>query len=303
LERDFPAEDQLSFAEFLAARVGYDFERGRQDLTAHPFEIRIAADDVRITTRVNANDLPESLLSTVHEAGHAMYEQAVDPAFDATPLGRGASAAVHESQSRLWENMVGRSRGFWNWAFGELQRRFPDQVADSDPDQIYVAMNTVQPSLIRTEADEVTYNLHVMIRFDLELQMLEGDLSIADLPEAWADRYEKDLGIRPPDFRDGVMQDVHWYGETIGGTFQGYTLGNILSGQFLEAALAAHPEIPEQTERGEFGTLRTWLADNIHRHGRKFTAEELVTRVTGKPFDIGPYINYLETKFSELYQL
>jgi carboxypeptidase Taq len=208
LEQDFPVAKQLDYADFLAARVGYDFERGRQDLTAHPFETRIAGDDVRITTRVTTNDLPESLLSTIHEAGHAMYEQAIDPAYDATPLGRGASAAVHESQSRLWENIVGRSRGFWNWAFDELQHRFPEQFADSNPGQIYAAVNAVQPSLIRTEADEVTYNLHVMIRFDLELKMLEGDLSIADLPEAWADRYQQDLGIRPPDFRNGVMQDA-----------------------------------------------------------------------------------------------
>ena len=303
LEQEFPSEEQLEFATYIATKIGYDFERGRQDETPHPFMTKFSVGDVRITTRVTGDNIAESLLSTVHEAGHAMYEQGINPEYDGSALGHGASSGAHESQSRLWENIVGRSRGFWNWAFSEFQQRFPEQLAGASADQVYAAMNIVRPSLIRTEADEVTYNLHIMIRFDLELQMLEGKLSVSDLPGAWADRYEADLGIRPPDFRDGLMQDVHWYTGSIGGAFQGYTLGNIMAAQFHAAALRAHPEIPGEIESGEFGTLRGWLAENIYWHGRKFTAEELVKRVTGGSLDIGPYVNYLETKFGELYQL
>jgi carboxypeptidase Taq len=259
--------------------------------------------DVRITTRVNERDLGDALFSTLHEAGHGMYEQGINMAYEGTPLAQGTSAGVHESQSRLWENIVGRSRGFWEHYYPRLQAIFPEQLGKIPLDTFYRAINKVQRSLIRVDADEVTYNLHVMIRFDLELELLEGRLEIRDLPEAWDERYETDLGIHAPDNRDGVLQDVHWYGGLIGGAFQGYTLGNILSGLYYAQALKAHPEIPSEIGRGKFDTLHSWMRDNIYTHGSKFTADELTEKVTGGPLRIDPYIDYLRTKYGELYSL
>jgi carboxypeptidase Taq len=203
----------------------------------------------------------------------------------------------------LWENQVGRSRPFWTYFYPQLQKTFPEQLGKTTEDEFYGALNKVTPSLIRVDADEVTYNLHVMIRFDLELDLLEGKLAVKDLPEAWHARYETDLGLRAIDDRDGVMQDVHWYDGYIGGAFQGYTLGNIMSALFFEQALKAHPEIPTEIAQGRFTTLRGWLEQHIYRHGRKFTAEELVQRVTGAPLTIDPYIRYLQKKYGELYDL
>ncbi len=228
---------------------------------------------------------------------------AVNTAFEGTPLAGGTSAGVHESQSRLWENRVGRSRGFWEFFYPQLQAVFPDQLGRVPLETFYRAINKVERSLIRVEADEVTYNLHVMIRFGLELELLEGKLAVRDLPEAWRACYQADLGIAPPDDRDGVMQDVHWYGGIVGGGFQGYTLGNILGAQFYDAALKAHPGIPDQIRQGEFGTLHGWLRDNIYQPGSKFTTDELLERVTGESLRIEPYIKYLRDKYGELYTL
>jgi carboxypeptidase Taq len=303
LRRHFPEAAQWAFGLDVAREIGYDFARGRLDKTPHPFTIEFAAGDVRITTRVDEHNLGDALFSTVHESGHAMYEQGVRPDFEGTPLGGGTSAGVHESQSRLWENLVGRSRGFWHFYFPRLQAAFPAQLADVPLEAFYRAINKVQPSLIRTDADEVTYNLHVMLRFDLELALLEGKLAVKDLPEAWHERYRTDLGIAPADDKDGVLQDVHWYGSLIGGQFQGYTLGNIMSGQFYAAALHAHPGIPGEIAQGEFGTLLSWLRENIYQHGSKFTAAELIRRVTGGPLSTEPYLGYLRTKYGELYEL
>jgi carboxypeptidase Taq len=232
-----------------------------------------------------------------------MYEQGVDRRLDATPLGSGTSAGVHESQSRLWENIVGRSRPFWNHFYPQLQAAFPEQLSGVPVEAFHRAVNKVEPSLIRVDADEVTYNLHVMIRFDLELALLEGSLEIRDLPEAWHARYASDLGVTAPDDRDGVLQDVHWYGGLIGGAFQGYTLGNLLSAQFYDAALKAHPEIPGEIGQGRFGTLHGWLKDNIYQHGSKFTAPELIERVTGGGLRVEPLLNYLRVKYGELYAI
>ncbi len=253
--------------------------------------------DVRITTRFQPDFLANSLFSTIHESGHAMYEQGIDMSYEATPLGGGVSAGVHESQSRLWENVVGRSRVFWGYFYPQLQEMFPEQLGDVSLDTFYGAINKVQPSLIRTEADQLTYDLHVMIRFDLEMAMLEGSLDVADLPDAWRSRYESDLGVSSPDDTNGVLQDVHWFGGGIGGAFQGYTLGNILSAAFYRQALLTHPEIPSEIGRGEFGTLHDWLRLNIYRHGSKYTPNQLIERVTGGPLSIEPYIAYLRGKF------
>jgi carboxypeptidase Taq len=303
LRRHYPKQPQLDFAYELAKAFGYDPQRGRLDLTAHPFMTKFSPGDVRITARVKEDDLGDALFSVLHEAGHALYELGIDTAYDGTPLNGGTSAGVHESQSRLWENVVGRSRGFWEHTYGDLQKVFPDQLGDVPLDVFYRAINKVQPSLIRTDADEVTYNLHVMIRFDLELDLLDGKLSIRDLPEAWHSRYQSDLGVRAPSDVDGALQDVHWYGGVIGGAFQGYTLGNIISLQFYEAALKANPHIPTEIAQGKFDTLRTWLTENVYSHGSKFTTADLLERVTGGPLTIAPYIRYLRSKYGELYSL
>ena len=303
LHKHYPEAGQLAFGAEVVRQMGYDFNRGRIDKTHHPFMTKFSLGDVRITTRVKEDDLGDCIFSNMHEAGHAMYEQGIDPAYEGMPLGGGTSSGVHESQSRLWENIVGRSRGFWEYFYPKLQVQFPEQLDGVSLDEFHAAINKVEKSLIRTDADEVTYNLHVMLRFDFELQMLEGTLAVRDLPETWHERFEKDFGIVPPDDRDGVLQDVHWFAGHIGGAFQGYTLGNILSAQFYQAALKAKPSIPEEIRNGRFETLLGWLRENLYRHGSKFTAAEVVERATGSPLSIEPYIEYLKSKYGELYTL
>lgn len=303
LHHTYPIAQQTAFFTDVIKDFGFDFERGRQDVSPHPFTTKFASGDVRITVRYRQNDLGDALFSALHEAGHGMYELGVNPAYEGTPLGHGTSSGVHESQSRLWENIVGRSRGFWTHYYPKLQEIFPQQLNNVTLDTFYRAINKVQPSPVRVDADEVTYNLHVMLRFEFELALLEGTLAVKDLPAAWNARMESDLGITPPNDSDGVLQDIHWYGIHIGGVFQGYTLGNILSAQFYQAALDAHPSIPNEIARGQFGTLHGWLKDNIYVHGSKFAAPELIQRVTGSPLDIKPYISYLRTKYGELYTL
>ena len=303
LHRTFSRTGQSTFFVDVITDFGYDMERGRYDTSPHPFTTKFSLGDVRITVRFKEDNLGEALFSAMHEAGHAMYEQGIDRRYEATLLAEGTSAGVHESQSRLWENVVGRSRGFWTHYYPRLQAVFPDQLGDVSLDTFYRAINKVEPSLIRTDADEVTYNLHVMLRFDLELDLLEGKVAVRDLPAVWRERFQSDLGIAPPDDRDGVMQDVHWYAGTIGGQFQGYTLGNILGAQFYQAALEQHPEIPSQIEQGQFDTLHGWLEDNIYCHGSKYAASELIERVTGGPLRIEPYVQYLRIKYADLYHL
>ncbi len=303
LRARFPEAEQLEFGLSVAKRFGYDLARGRLDKTHHPFCTKFAADDVRITTRVRENDLGDALFSTLHETGHALYEQGVDAALEGTPLGYGVSSGVHESQSRLWENVVARSRGFWAHHYPVLQDVFRTQLGGVTLDNFYRAINKVERSLIRTDADEVTYNLHIMLRFDLEVKLLEGRLRVKDLPEAWREAMQSDLGVVPPDDRDGCLQDVHWYAGSIGGGFQSYTIGNILSAQFFAAATSAQPDIANQIEKGEFGLLHSWLRDRIYRHGRKFTPNDLVERATGTPMRMAPYLAYLRGKYGELYQL
>jgi carboxypeptidase Taq len=299
----FPEARQLEFAVMVIRRFGYDFERGRLDKTPHPFCTRFSAGDVRITTRVKENDLSEALFSTLHEAGHALYEQGVNAALEGTRLGWGTSMGVHESQSRLWENVVGRSRGFWEHFYPQLADAFPDPFRSVPLETFYRAINKVERSLIRTDADEVTYNLHIVLRFDLELDLLEGRLKVKDLPEAWRARFEADFGLTPPDDRDGCLQDVHWYGGTVGGAFQSYTIGNILSAQFYGAAARSNPAIPQEMAKGEFGSLHAWLKQRLYRHGRKFKPDEIVKRATGQPISVKPYIQYLRAKYGELYRL
>ncbi|HEX2652423.1 MAG TPA: carboxypeptidase M32 [Xanthobacteraceae bacterium] len=299
----FGESEQMKFGLSVIKQMGYDFERGRIDKTHHPFCTKFSVGDVRITTRVDETHLGEALFSTIHETGHALYEQGVSSSFEGMPLASGVSAGVHESQSRLWENVVSRSRGFWEYFYPVLQQAFPNQLRGVALETFYRAINKVEPSLIRTDADEVTYNLHVMMRFDLELAMLEGHLKVKDLPEAWRAGMQARLGVVPPDDSNGCLQDVHWYGGGFGGGFQGYTIGNILSAQFYEAAVSARPEIPGDMKAGQFATLHKWLRENLYRHGRKFTPNEIIERATGKPMSTGPYLTYLRKKYGELYKL
>lgn len=303
LHQHYPKQHQLNFGRAVIDRIGYDFQRGRQDETPHPFTSSFSIGDVRITTRVYEENFTEALFSTVHEVGHALYEQGIALELEGTPLAEGASSGIHESQSRLWENMVGRSRGFWECFYPQLQGTFLQQLGRVSVSEFYRAINKVGNSFIRTDADEVTYNLHVMIRFDLELAMLEGKLAIRDLPEAWNERYKADLGIVPPNDSEGVMQDVHWYGEMIGGMFQGYTLGNLIAAQIYEAAVKFDPEVTVAVERGNFNLLHKWLKQHIYQHGRKYTANELINRVTGKDLSIEPFIHYIQYKYSDIYNI
>lgn len=303
LKLSYPVAQQWELSLEVLERMGYDFRRGRQDEAHHPFTTNFSIGDVRITNRVREHDLGEAFFGALHEGGHALYEQGIDPALEGTLLAGGTSAGVHESTSRLWENLVGRSLPFWRFYYPRFQAAFPEQLGNVSLDTFHRAINKVQRSLIRTEADEMTYDLHVMLRFDFEIEMLEGKLDVKDLPEAWRERFRQDMGIVPPDDRDGVMQDVHWFWGFVGGAFQGYTLGNMIGAQFFEAALRDHPEIPAEMEQGELGTLRRWLTDKVYRHGSKFTAAELVERVTGEPLGIEPYLRYLNRKFGELYSL
>ena len=303
LHHSFGEAEQLAFALSVAKEMGYDLDRGRLDKTHHPFCTRFASGDVRITTRVRENDIGDALFSTWHEAGHAMYEQGVNPAYEGTPLGRGVSAGVHESQSRLWENVIARSLPFWEHYYPALQGTFADQLGSVPLDAFYRAINKVQRSLIRTDADEVTYNLHIMLRFELEVALLEGRLRIKDLPEAWRAGMLADVGIAPSGDRDGCLQDVHWYAGRIGGAFQSYTIGNILSAQFFAAATSAQPQIAREIAQGRFDTLRGWLVENIYRHGRTRTPDDIVVGATGRPMTAGPYLAYLRGKYGALYGL
>jgi carboxypeptidase Taq len=302
LHRHYERAAQLRVAEDVVRRFGYDFERGRLDLTAHPFALSFSRDDVRITTRVDETFLSMCLLGTMHEAGHGMYEQNIARDLDGTYLGRYVSLGIHESQSRLWENVVGRSRGFWQYAFPLLREVFPAVLADADAETLYRAVNKVAPSTIRVEADEVTYNLHIMLRFELEMELLEGRLTTRELPERWNALMQQYLGITPPSHAEGVLQDVHWSLGLIG-YFPTYTLGNVLSVQLYEAAVRAEPGIPDAIARGEFAPLLAWMREHVHRYGRTIEPDDLVRRATASALDPEPYLRYLHDKFAPLYNV
>jgi len=300
LYREYDQQAQLRFCKDVVRRFGYDFSRGRLDLTVHPFATSFGPDDVRITTRVSRTFLQMALMGTMHEAGHALYEQNFAPELARTPLAHGSSGGVHESQSRLWENVVGRSRGAWDYFFPLAQQAFPRQLGDADADTLYRAFNKVTPSPIRVEADEVTYNLHTMLRFELENDLLEGRLAVADLPEAWNAAMRRHLGITPSTNAVGVLQDVHWSIAYFAG-FPSYTVGNVLSVQFYDAAVQAIPSIPDDIAAGRFGPLLGWLRENVYRHGRTYQPDALAERATGSPISTEPYLRYLREKYGALY--
>jgi len=290
----FPVAAQRRLVAQVLAQVGVDPASWRLDVAAHPFQATIATGDVRLTTRYAEEDL-ESLFSTLHEFGHGLYEAGVDPALARTPLAGGVSSAVHESQSRLWENMVGRSPGFWRWCFPHLQSAFPDRFGDRAWQDVQRAVNAVKPTLIRVAADEVTYGLHIVLRFELELAVFEDGLDVAELPAAWNERTKAYLGLDVPDDATGVMQDVHW-AEGMFGYFPTYALGNVVAGQLWERVTADIPDLDERLARGEFGALREWLRERVHRPGRRYTPAETIERAVGGPLDPGPYLGYLRAK-------
>lgn len=302
VHRPYDVEKQKAFARYIATALGYDFDRGHLGTVVHPFATSFSRNDARITTRWYPQFLNPSLFGTLHECGHAMYEQGTHPDLSRTPLARGTSFGIHESQSRMMENIVGRSRGFWRAHFPTLQSYFPEALSGSTSEDFYRAINKTQPSLIRVEADELTYNFHIILRFELEQAMLNGDLAVADLPEAWNDKMQTLLGITPPNDSEGCLQDVHWSRPGFG-YFPTYALGNFYGAQFFETAVAQNPAILDELEQGKTEALLAWLRENIHQHGKKFTPGELVQRVTGQPLSHKAFMRYATNKFGDLYAL
>ena len=302
LEREFPIDRQKVFAEAAAVAIGFDFAAGRLDTTAHPFCAGFGPGDCRITTRYNPRFFNEAFFGVLHETGHAMYEQGLPAEHFGTPLGVACSFGIHESQSRLWENQVGRGRPFWDHFFPRLRQTFPTALTDVSADAFHFAINDVRPSLIRVEADEATYNLHIALRFELELALLSGDLTTADLPGAWNERFELLFGLKVPDDARGCLQDIHWSFGGIG-YFPTYTLGNLYAAQLMATARRdlGGPALDDDFRRGEFGRLKGWLGTHIHRHGQRFRAGELCRRATGAPLSPKPFLAHLREKFGALY--
>jgi carboxypeptidase Taq len=308
LQRPFPVDLQLEFALKMARKLGYDTGRGRLDLTVHPFEVSFTRNDVRITTRVNDEWMPKCLFGTLHETGHALYEQFCDPAFTRTPLATdlvglyavgGVSFGAHESQSRLFENHVGRSREFWELNYGELRDIFPEQLAGIDVETFWRAVNRVEPGLIRVESDELTYDFHIMLRVEIEAALIDGSLPVPELPEAWNAKVEEYLGLEVPNDRLGVLQDVHWSSGQVG-TFCNYTIGNVMAGQLFHTAML-DAGVREGLASADYLPLREWMTEHIHRHGRRYTRDRLLERSTGQGLEPSFYIEHLSSKYSEIY--
>ena len=302
LHVEYDDKKMWDFSELIATKFGYDWERGRQDKAAHPFTANFSINDVRITTRFEPENPVNLLFSTMHETGHGLYELGSDQSYERTPLAGGASLAIHESQSRMWENLVGRSLPFWEYFYPEFQKLFPEQVGGVDLLTFYRGINKVEPSLIRVNADEATYNMHIMLRLELEIGMIEGTVQVKDLPEIWNAKMDDYLGIASPDDARGVLQDVHWSGGMLG-YFSTYALGNLISAQLWEKISVEIPDLSEQFRKGEFGVLLAWLRDEIHVHGAKYEPQELVQRVTGSKIESGAYVRYLTQKYSDIYGL
>jgi carboxypeptidase Taq len=302
LEGRFSQEKQREFAVAVARDMGFDFDAGRLDVSAHPFCSGLHPLDVRMTTRYDESDFRGALFGVMHEAGHGLYEQGLLPRHAGTPMGEAASTAIHESQSRMWENFVGRSRPFWRHYYPKLQEAFPEPLSRISFEDFYFGINEVEPSLIRVEADEVTYNLHILLRFEIEQGLFSGRIAVSDLPSIWNRKMEEYLGIVPPDDARGVLQDTHWSCGLFG-YFPTYTLGNLYAAQFYAQARKEIPDLEEAIGRGELRSLRDWLRDRIHKRGMLFRPQELCREVTGKALDPSHFFEYLEQKFGEIYGL
>ncbi len=302
LHRKFPRAAQEAICREWAAAIGFDFARGRLDVSKHPFCSGTGPGDVRLTTRYYEDFLSPSLYGVLHEAGHGLYEQGLPIEHQFTPAGSAVSLGIHESQSRMWENFVGRSREFTEGMYDRCQAMFKESLGDVSLDAFFGAINFVEPSLIRVEADEVTYNLHIILRFELERELIAGRLETRDVPETWNAKMRELLGITPPKDAEGCLQDIHWSMGAFG-YFPTYALGNLYAAQFFDAARRAIPDLKERIRRGEFRPLLDWLRTHIHQHGQRYRATELVERVTGEPLSIEPFMNYLREKFLPIYGL
>lgn len=302
LERKYVIEKQRRIGVAVAAQMGFDFEAGRLDVSPHPFCTHMGIHDVRLTTRYTETHPTQSLYGIIHEAGHGLYEQGHNLVHEGTPLGESVSLGIHESQSRLWENMVGRSRAFWRYFFPKFSAIFPRNMTDVTEEEIYAAVNEVKPSLIRVEADEITYNLHILLRFEIERGLFTGKYLVEDLPTVWNEKMEALIGIKPPNNRVGVLQDIHWAHGSFG-YFPTYTLGNLYAAQFYHAAEEDIPDLTGHISRGELLPLREWLKQNIHLPGMTYRASELVKHVTGESLTANYFLTYVHDKYSSLYSL
>ncbi|MNW41727.1 putative metalloprotease YpwA [compost metagenome] len=302
LNKTYPANEQEKFGKFLLNEIGYDFEAGRVDESVHPFEITLNQGDVRITTQYLLNDVASAVFSSLHEGGHALYEQNISPDLAGTPLSQGTSMGIHESQSRFWENFIGRSRSFWEKYYGALQQHFPEQLEGVTAEDFYRAINTVENSLIRIEADELTYNLHVIIRYEIEKMIFNEGLKVSELPKVWNEKYEAYLGITPPNDSVGVLQDVHWSGGSFG-YFPSYALGNMYAAQFAHTIRKEIPEFDNLLKEGSFTPIREWLSDKIYKYGKSLKPAEIIERVTGEELNPNYLADYLEQKYKEIYGL
>jgi len=300
LKREYPVDQQRQLSQSVLKSIGYDFKYGRLDLSAHPFTITLGSTDVRLTTRYDRNFFPKGLFGTIHEGGHGLYELGIAPELHGSLLADGTSMGIHESQSRLWENFIGRSMIFWRWFYPQVKGLFPAALADIDLDTFYRGINRVEPSFIRVEADEVTYNLHIILRFNLERALVSGDLKVKDLPEAWNQESRELLGITPPDVSLGVLQDIHWSMGGIG-YFPTYALGNLYAAQFFKTLKQELPRAEAEVEQGNFSAILAWLREKIHSPGKVYSAGELCTRVTGESLNPDYYLQYLEEKYSAIY--
>jgi carboxypeptidase Taq len=302
LKQYYPEDRQEIIGRYVITRFGYDWNRGRLDLAPHPFTTEFGQGDVRITTRYLKDDAGSALFSTMHEAGHGMYAQGIPSKYNRHPLSGAASLAIHESQSRLWENLVGRSKEFWSFFYPSMQMLFPEYLGNVSMEDFYRGINKVEPSLIRVEADEATYNMHIMLRLEIEIGLMEGTIAVADLPEIWNAKMKDYLGITPPNDAKGVLQDVHWSNGQIG-YFPTYALGNLASVQLWDKMLEANPNIPDEIAQGKFDTVLGWMRENVHQYGNKFEPQEIMLKATGSKITPEPYINYLNKKYSDIYNL
>jgi carboxypeptidase Taq len=302
LDGMFDKEAQKAFSRFILGEMGYDFEAGRLDESVHPFMTGLNPGDVRITTRYLPNDLMSALFGTIHEGGHALYEQNLDPELYGTLLCSGTSNGIHESQSRLWENMVGRSRDFWHRYFPELKKHFPGKLDTATAESFYKGINVVEPSLIRIEADELTYNLHIMIRYEIEKQLFNESLNARDLPEVWNAKYKEALGVVPPNDSEGVLQDVHWAGGAFG-YFPSYSLGNMYAAQIMQSARQQLPALDEQISAGQLQPLKGWLTEKVYRYGKSLRPSEIIRGISGEELKSTYLCDYLETKYRDIYKL
>lgn len=302
MKQYYPKEKQLTYTESILTNMGYDFDAGRQDVSTHPFSTSFSSQDSRVTTRVNENDLSEILWSSIHEGGHALYEQGLNIDDYGLPSGAYLSLGIHESQSRLWENNVGRSLAFWNNQFPKLQETFPENLTNYSVKDFYNAMNIVKPSFIRTNADELTYHFHILIRYEIEKELIAGKIEVKDLPSIWNAKYKEYLNIDVPSDTKGVLQDIHWSHGSFG-YFPTYSLGSFYAAQFFHKASQEIPDLENQIEKGNFSELLTWLRTNIHQHGRIYSANELCEKITGEKLNFSYFMNYVKKKYASIYQL